>query len=90
MGKLLAVDLDGTLFYPKGVKRCISKKNVKFIQDFIDAGNRVVLITSRSTQFTDKLKSEIERDFDIMNCTSSQIFHDGECIRDNPLNKEDL
>ena len=90
MGKLLAVDLDGTLFYPKGVKRCISKKNVKFLQDFIDAGNRVVLITSRSTQFTDKLKDEIKRDFDIMNCTSAQIFANGECIRESAMKKDDL
>ena len=90
MGKLLAVDLDGTLFYPKGIKRCIHKKNVKFLQDFIDAGNRVVLITSRSSQFTDKLKLEINRDVDIMNCKSAQIFANGECIREEPMNKEDL
>ena len=62
MPKLLACDLDGTLFFPKGKKRCISKKNVKFLQDFIDEGNKVVLVTSRSTQFTDKLKDEIQRD----------------------------
>ena len=90
MGKLLAVDLDGTLFYPKGIKHCIPKKNVKFLQDFIDAGNRVVLITSRSTQFTDKLKLEINRDVDIMNCTSAQIFANGECIKESPMNQEDL
>ena len=90
MSKLLACDLDGTLFFPKGKKRCISKKNVKFLQDFIDEGNKVVLVTSRSTQFTDKLKDEIQRDFDIMNCTSSQIFSNGECIRDVSMNKEDL
>ena len=91
MGKLLAVDLDGTLFYPKGIKHCIPKKNVKFLQDFIDAGNRVVLITSRSTQFTDKLKFEINRDVDIMNCTSAQMYSaSGECIREEAMNKEDL
>ena len=39
MNKVLATDLDGTLFYPKGRKRCIPKKNVKFLQDFIDDGN---------------------------------------------------
>ena len=90
MSKLLACDLDGTLFYPKGKKRCISKKNVKFLQDFIDVGNRVVLVTSRSVEFTDKLKAEIDRDYDVMNCTSSQIFSHGECIRDLAMDKDDL
>lgn len=90
MNKLLAVDLDGTLFYPRGKKRCISKKNVKFLQDFIDAGNKVVLVTSRSTQFTDKLKEEINRDYDIMNCTSTQIFSNGKCIRNESMNPDDL
>ena len=90
MNKLLAVDLDGTLFCPRGRKRCISKKNVKFLEDFIDEGNKLVLVTSRSTQFTDKLKNEIQRDYDIMNCTSSQIFANGKCIRDESMNKDDL
>ena len=61
MGKLLAIDLDGTLFYPKRATRCICKKNVKFLRKWIDEGNKVVLVTSRSTQFTEKLKDEIKR-----------------------------
>ena len=90
--KVLAVDLDGTLFYPRGKKRCISKKNVKFLQDFIDAGNKVVLCTSRSSQFVEeKLKKEIDRPFDYMVCNTSQIFTaDGKIIRDIPANNQDM
>ena len=88
--KLLAVDLDGTLFYPKQVGRCISKKNVKFLQEFIDQGNKVVLVSSRSYFFTKKLQEEINRPIDFINCTSAQIIADGECIRDEVMNKKQL
>ena len=92
MGKLLAIDLDGTLFYPKGLRRkkCISKKNIKFIQDFIDAGNQVVLVTSRSSQFLEKLKDEIQRDYVTMSSNTSQIYYKGECIREMPMNGDSL
>ena len=90
MGKLLAVDLDGTLFYPHQKKCCISKKNVKFLRDFIDEGNKLVLVTSRSHQFTLKLKDEIQRPFDVINCTSSQIYAGEKIIRDVPMEPKDL
>ena len=85
MAKLLAIDLDGTLFYPKRIKRCICKKNVKFLRDWVDAGNRLVLVTSRSTQFTEKLKDEIQRPVDFLNCCSSQIIANDKLIYDKAM-----
>ena len=90
MCKLLACDLDGTLFYPKGVRRCISKRNVKFLRKWIDEGNKVVLITSRSVEFIQRLKKEINRPFDYMACTSAQIVHDGELIRHEWMPSKEL
>lgn len=81
MGKLLACDLDGTLFFPKQMNRCISKKNISFLQKWVDNGNKLLLVTSRSKEFCERLKKEIERPFDLIACTSSQIFKDGEQIR---------
>ena len=80
MAKLLAIDLDGTLFYPKSIRRCICKKNVKFLRRWIDAGNKVVLVTSRSTQFTERLKDEIKRPVDFITCCSSQIIANDKLI----------
>ena len=79
--KILATDLDGTLFYPRCIKRCISKKNVKFLRKWIDAGNKLVLVTSRSAQFCERLKEEIDRPFDLISCTSAVIEADGKIIR---------
>ena len=90
MAKLLAIDLDGTLFYPKNIKRCICKKNVHFLRRWIDAGNKVVLVTSRSTQFTDKLKDEIQRPVDFINCCSAQIIADNKMIFEKAMPKSEL
>ena len=90
MCKLLACDLDGTLFYPKQLNRCISRKNVRFLRKWIDSGNKVVLITSRSKEFAERLNKEIQRPFDLMSCTSSQIFHDGQLIKHSWMPNKEL
>ena len=90
MGKLLAIDLDGTLFYPKRRRKCICKKNVKFLRNWIDAGNKVVLVTSRSSQFTEKLKDEIKRPVDFITCCSSQIIADDKMIYEKTMPNDKL
>ena len=85
MAKLLAIDLDGTLFYPKCIKRCICKKNVVFLRKWIDEGNKLVLVTSRSSQFTEKLKDEIQRPVDFINCCSSQIVANDKVIYEKAM-----
>lgn len=73
MPKLLAVDLDGTLFYPKGRRRLISKKNVEFLRRFIDAGNKVVLITSRQPYFIEKVKKLLQRPVDYLSSMGAVV-----------------
>ena len=90
MAKLLAIDLDGTLFYPKRMRKCICKKNVLFLRKWIDEGNRVVLVTSRSTQFTAKLKDEIQRPVDFINCCSSQIIVDDKMVYNKAMPNKQL
>ena len=90
MHKLLACDLDGTLFYPRQWTRCISKRNVKFLREWIDAGNKVVLITSRSTEFVKRLEKEIQRPFDLMSCTSAETFIDGKRVKQTWMPNDEL
>lgn len=85
MAKLLATDLDGTLMYPKKFSRCIPKKNVKFLRKWVDSGNKLVLITSRGPAYMERLKKEIDRDFDYITYTSSYIVANGEVIRDKSI-----
>ena len=90
MSKLLAVDLDGTLFYPKQLTRRIPKKNVKFLQDWIDSGNKVVLISSRSYEFTEQLNEEIKRPVDFINYSGAQIRINGILVKDTPMDNKVL
>ena len=59
--KLLATDLDGTLFYPKDKKNIISSKNLKVVRDFIDAGNEVAIVTGRSLSYCNLVEKKINR-----------------------------
>lgn len=56
MKKLLAVDLDGTLFYPQRRFALMTRKNLKFLKDFIADGNEVVVATGRNCRMLKKLK----------------------------------
>ena len=66
MSKILAVDLDGTLFYPMGRKQLVSDKNIEFLRKFIDQGNRVVLVSSRNEDTISKVIKEIDREVDFI------------------------
>lgn len=90
MAKVLATDLDGTLFYPNKIKTAIPKKNVKFLRNWIDAGNRVVLVTSRCKEFMDNLLKEIDRPVDVLCCTGAQIISDGKMVRETSVPNEEL
>ena len=90
MSKVIATDLDGTLFYPKQLNRCIPKKNIKFLREWIDNGNRLVLVTSRSYQFLRRLEKEIDRPIDLIATNSSQIIVQGESIRDVKIDKNEI
>lgn len=80
--KVLATDLDGTLFYPKHINRCVSKKNIAYLRKWIDEGNKLVLVTSRSEEFIQKVVKEIDRDVDLIVCNSAKIIADKKVIRD--------
>jgi HAD superfamily hydrolase (TIGR01484 family) len=87
--KLIAIDLDGTLFYPKERFRLIHPKNVSFIQRMVDAGHEVVLVTSRSQDFTEKTIKKINRPLSYVSRNGAVVMHEGKLIEDRiwPKNK---
>lgn len=56
MNKIIATDLDGTLFYPKDRINIICKENLFFIQSFIDNGGKLVIVSGRSLLYGKKFK----------------------------------
>ena len=66
-GKVLATDLDGTLFFPKSQIQMIPRKNRRFLKKWIQDGNRLVLVTSRGHEFMDHMKKKFpDIPFDIV------------------------
>ena len=58
MIKVIATDLDGTLFYPKKRLRLIPKKNKEFLTRFASNGGKVVVVSSRGFNFASKLEKK--------------------------------
>jgi len=85
MPLVLAVDLDGTLFYPKRRKSLITSANVQFVRDFIDAGHRVIFVTSRSRDFAEFTVVKIDRPIDLVCINGAQIVINGELVKDQTI-----
>lgn len=90
MKKVLATDLDGTLFYPRRRFRLISKRNVNFLRRYIDDGGRVALITGRSQDFIKKVEKKIARPIDSMSCNGANMMVDAKMVRQKYMSGEDV
>ncbi|HPY37936.1 MAG TPA: HAD family hydrolase [Bacilli bacterium] len=82
MKKIIATDLDGTLFYPKRRVRMISSRNKAFIRQYIDEGGKVIIVSGRNYFFSHKVVSVIDRPVDVLSCNSAYISCDGKIIRE--------
>lgn len=88
MIKLLATDLDGTLFYPKKRFALLSKKNAVFLKKFISNGNKVVLVSGRNVNIAKKISKKVESNVDMIGCNGSVILKDGDIFKDSPIPHE--
>ena len=80
MRKVLATDLDGTLFYPKDKKNLICKKNLFFIQSFIDNGGELVIASGRSLDFGKKVAKVINRPCTLVCYNGGLTYKNGKII----------
>lgn len=90
MNKVIATDLDGTLFYPKDKRRMISKKNLYFVQSFIDNGGKFVVVSGRSHAYGLKVKKVIDRDIDIISFNGGSIYKGDEIIYAQSLDNKEV
>ena len=92
MKKVLATDLDGTLFYPKDKKNLICKKNLFFIQSFIDNGGELIIASGRSLDFGKKVQKVIGRSCTLVCYNGGLTYRNGKIIDcdliDNNIAKE--
>lgn len=81
MGKLIAADLDGTLFYPKHRIKMISKKALNFIRNRIDQGDYFCVVSGRNSNYGYKVQEKIGRPIGIIGCNGSVIVHQDNVIK---------
>lgn len=90
MTKVIATDLDGTLFYPKSRVHMIPKKNREFLRRFIKDGGRLVVVTSRHSTFTQKIAGKLGAPVDIVGTNGAYIVSDGKIVRECFFDPEGL
>jgi Cof subfamily protein (haloacid dehalogenase superfamily) len=90
MSKLIAIDLDGTLFYPKKRIKLVSKENIRFLKWAKSNGHEVVFVTSRNRQFVEKVLKEIDLDIDFVCQNGCVVIHQHQVIVDEVMAKEDV
>src|SRR5574344_1842014 len=90
MIKLLATDLDGTLFYPKRRIHMVTRKNKRLIQDFEKAGGEVVLVTGRSMGTADKINKKLKSHVALLGCDGAFVYSDKTMKERYPIHRKDL
>lgn len=90
MIKLLATDLDGTLFYPKRKLTLMTKSNIEFLKAFDKAGGKLVLVTGRSRRVSMRVKKKTGIDIAVLGCNGSFIYKDDKFVKSTPIPKEYL
>lgn len=83
--KLVATDLDGTLFYPKRRIGIVSRRNRTFLREFVQSGRQVVLVSGRNINIAEKLTRKVGVPFDMIACNGSVILKDGSVVEDSSM-----
>ncbi len=91
MIKVIATDLDGTLFYPKRKLHLISKKNKQFLQNALESGKEIILVTGRNYRIATKVEECLERknQLSIVGCNGAFMIHKGELVEETPMDNEE-
>lgn len=91
MKKLIATDLDGTLFYPKRKITGIPHTNVKFLKKFLSNDGQLVLISGRNPKILSKIERQLNHSVSLIGCNGGFCVDENKDILfTNPLDKEKL
>lgn len=85
--KVIATDLDGTLFWPRRYVSLMSKRNKKFIRRFINDGGLFITSSARNRFFAQKTAHYVGNPLNAICCSGSLIFHEGEKVKDTSFAK---
>jgi HAD superfamily hydrolase (TIGR01484 family) len=84
--KVIATDLDGTLFYPRKRFSMIGKDNRAFINRFTNDGGRLLLVSSRGRYFSEKVSRNLGMHLDSVGCNGAFITSNDVTIKETFFN----
>lgn len=87
--KMFAVDLDGTLFYPKHPIVLLTKKTVSFIKEIEKNGDIFSVVSGRNIASCLKVFEKTGTKPYVVGCNGAFIYSDGKFISSSCLKKED-
>ncbi|MBO4668080.1 MAG: HAD family phosphatase [Bacilli bacterium] len=88
MIKLIATDLDGTLFYPKKKIRLLTRHNKKFLKGYVQSGNKLVLVSGRNYPIANRIIHKVKANIDMIACNGAVIYQNGVVTKEIPLDTE--
>ncbi len=88
MIKLLALDLDGTLLYPKRKLTIMIHKNTKFLRSFVKNGGKVILVSGRNPMMQRKVEKKIGIKVPFLGCNGSFLMENGKVVVGSPIPNE--
>ncbi len=88
--KVIATDLDGTLFYPRKRIKMIPSDSRKFLERFIDDGGRLVIVSGRNRYFGEKVERNLKRHVDVVGCNGAFVTCNGMVIQEKCFPTDEL
>lgn len=85
MIKLLALDLDGTLLYPKRRISIMIRKNTKFLKRFVEKGGSIILVSGRNPMMQVKVEKKIKTKVPFLGCNGSFLLESGMVIKGDSI-----
>ncbi len=85
MIKLIATDMDGTLFYPKRPLTLMTVSNKKFLKESIKNGMRFVFVSGRNPSVLKKLEKVTRQDPVLIGCNGGYVYENGKTTIDHPM-----
>ncbi len=84
MIKLIATDLDGTLFYPKKKFTGIPQSNRKFLRKYLSDGGKLLLISGRNPKILPKIERQLHHSIAMIGCNGGYYIDEDKKLH-NPL-----
>lgn len=91
MIKLIATDLDGTLFYPKNRVTGIPYVNKKFLRRYLKEGGKLLLISGRNPKILPKVERQLHHSVCLIGCNGGYYIDENKKVHNPlPMNRDKL